>query len=183
MVMTWILLGIVAVLVLYVIMAYNGLVRLRNEVKNSFANIDVQLKRRYDLIPNLVNTVKGYAKHEKEVLEEVTKARTAAMGAQDIEQLSEANNALTGALTHLFAVSENYPDLKASQNFIQLQEEITGTENKISYSRNNYNDMVMMLNTKIESFPANLIAKIFSFAQEKQFEIEATERKNVKVSF
>ena len=162
---------------------YNGLIRLRNEVKNSFANIDVQLKRRTDLIPNLINTVKGYAKHEKEVLTAVTEARKLSMDANTIEQKQKAANVMSDTLKSLFAVSENYPDLKASANFIQLQEELTGTENKIGYSRNNYNDMVLLLNSKVESFPSNIIANMFGFRQEKSFEINEAERKNVKVEF
>ena len=175
---------IFAVVILVVVIAiYNSIIRLRNQVRNSWAQIDVQLKRRSDLIPNLVNTVKGYAKHEKELLENVTKARTAMMGAQTIGEKAETSNVLSGALKSLFAVSENYPDLKANQNFMQLQEEITGTENKISYARQHYNDMVMVYNTKIETVPNNIFAGIFNFKTEESFEATEQEKKNVKVEF
>ncbi|MFT4304368.1 MAG: LemA family protein [Candidatus Woesearchaeota archaeon] len=180
----WLTFGIiVAVVVLFIIFLYNALIRLRNQVKNAFAQIDVQLKRRSDLIPNLIETVKGYMKHEKGVLTEVTKARTAFLNANTVEDKAEASNMLSGTLKSLFAVSENYPDLKANQNFMQLQEEITGTENKISYSRQHYNEIVMLFNTKIETFPNNMIANSLGFKQEKPFEASAEERKNVKVSF
>ena len=179
----WIIGIIIAVLVIFVIAVFNSLVRLRNQVKNAWAQIDVQLKRRYDLIPNLVETVKGYMKHEKETLENITKARAAVMGATDVKGKAEANNMLTDTLKSLFAVSENYPDLKANQNFMQLQEEITGTENKISYARQHYNDMVMTYNTKIEVFPNNAFAGILNFKQEDLFETAAEEKKNVKVKF
>jgi len=175
---------VVAVLVLgFIIILYNGLIRLRNQVKNSFAQIDVQLKRRNDLIPNLVETVKGYMKHEKTVLENVTKARSAILKAKSIDKKAEASNMLSDTLKSLFAVSENYPDLKANQNFLQLQEEITGTENKISYARQHYNDMVMVFNTKIEVFPNNIFANMLHFTKEQSFEATAAERKNVKVQF
>jgi LemA protein len=183
MIVIWVLLGILAILIIGFVVLYNSLVRLRNQVKNSFAQIDVQLKRRSDLIPNLVETVKGYMKHEKETLENITKARSAVMGAQTVKDKAKANNMLTDTLKSLFAVSENYPDLKANQNFMQLQEEITGTENKISYSRQHYNDMVMVFNTKIQSFPNNLLVGIFGFKEEESFEATAEERKNVKVQF
>lgn len=174
---------VVAVLILFIILLYNGLIRLRNQVRNSFAQIDVQLKRRNDLIPNLVESVKGYMKHEKGVLTEITKARSSLMNAQGVEKKAAASNQLTGALKTLFAVSENYPQLKANENFLQLQEEITGTENKISYARQHYNDIVMVFNTKIEVFPNNIFANMLHFTQEKQFEAVAEERKNVKVQF
>ena len=180
----WIIVGGVAVLaVLMVIGLYNELIRLKNPVKNSFAQIDVQLKRRNDLIPNLVETVKGYMKHEKETLENITKARSAMMNAQGVEDKAKASGMLTETLKSLFAVSENYPDLKANQNFMQLQEEITGTENKISYSRQHYNDIVMKFNTKIQTFPNNVFAGMLNFTEEKSFEATAEERKNVKVKF
>jgi len=179
----WIIGIIIAILVIVVIGLFNSLVRLRNQVKNSWAQIDVQLKRRYDLIPNLVETVKGYVKHEKETLENVTKARAAVMDAKDVKGKAEANNMLTDTLKSLFAVSENYPDLKANQNFMQLQEEITGTENKISYARQHYNDMVMVYNTKIEIFPNNMFAGMLNFSKEDLFETAAEEKKNVKVKF
>lgn len=178
------IIGIVAVVIfLFIIILYNGLIRLRNQVKNSLAQIDVQLKRRSDLIPNLVNTVKGYAKHEKELLENITKARSSMMHAKTVSQKAKSNDALSGALKSLFAVSENYPDLKSNTNFLQLQEEITGTENKISYARQHYNDMVMMFNTKIQTFPNSIFANILSFKEEESFEATEQERKNVKVEF
>jgi LemA protein len=183
--MSWeIILGVVAlVVVLFVIVMYNGLVRLRNQVRNSWAQIDVQLKRRSDLIPNLVEAVKGYMKHEKSVLENVTRARTAFLSASTIDGKAKASDALSKTLKSLFAVSENYPQLKANENFIQLQEEISGTENKIAYARQNYNDMVMVLNTKIETFPSNIFAGIFGFVKEALFEASSGERANVKVEF
>ena len=175
--------GVSAVIIIAAILIYNGLVNARNEVSNSFAQIDVQLKRRNDLIPNLVETVKGYAKHEKEVLENVTKARSSMMKAQTVEEKGEASNMISDALKSLFAVSENYPDLKASQNFIQLQEELSGTENKIAYSRQHYNDMVMAFNNKRQQFPSNVISGMFSFKEEKLFKTSEEERKNVSVKF
>ena len=175
--------GILVVLVLAFIIIYNGLVTLRNRVKNAWAQIDVQLKRRYDLIPNLVETVKGYAKHEKSVFEEVTKARANAIGAQGVANQAEAENMLTGALKSLFAVAEAYPDLKASTNFMQLQEELSGTENKIAYSRQFYNDSVMEYNIRIQQIPYNIIAAMFGFAQEELFETEGVEREAPKVKF
>ncbi|MBN1274852.1 LemA family protein [Candidatus Woesearchaeota archaeon] len=180
---TWIILGIVALVILLVIGLFNRLIRLRNQVKNSFAQIDVQLKRRNDLIPNLVETVKGYMKHEREVLENVTKARAAVMSAKSVGKKAEASNQLTDTLKSLFAVSEGYPDLKANQNFLQLQEEITGTENKIAYARQHYNDMVMVFNTKVQTFPNNAFAGMLGFKEEQSFEATAEERKNVKVKF
>jgi len=184
MVLGWVLgIGIPVILVFFVIILYNSLIRLRNQVKNSWAQIDVQLKRRNDLIPNLVETVKGYMKHEKGVLENVTKARAAVMSAEGVEDTAQASNMLSSTLKSLFAVSENYPDLKANQNFMQLQEEITGTENKIAYSRQHYNDMVMTFNTKIQTFPNNVFANMLKFTEEKQFEATEEERKNVEVKF
>jgi len=174
---------IVGVVILFIVGLFNRLVRLKNQVKNAFAQIDVQLKRRADLIPNLVETVKGYAKHEKGVLEEVTKARTSLMNAGDVKSKAKADNMLTGTLKTLFAVSENYPDLKANTNFLQLQEELAGTENKVSYARQFYNDMVMKFNTKIELFPNNIFAKILGFKEQDSFEATSAERENVKVKF
>ena len=171
---------ILAVIALFIIFLYNSLIRLKNQVKNSWAQIDVQLKRRTDLIPNLVESVKGYMKHEKSVLENITKARSAMMKADTIEGKAKASNMLSQTLKSLFAVSENYPQLKANENFLQLQEEITGTENKIAYSRQHYNDMVMRFNIKIETFPNN---QLLHFTKEQQFEAAAGERKNVKVKF
>jgi LemA protein len=182
----WIVLLVILALVVGVpIMIYNGLVSLRNRVKNAWSQIDVQLKRRYDLIPNLIETCKGYMKYEKEVLENVTKARTQAINVTgDIAEKAKAENALSQTLRSLFAVSENYPELKANQNMLALQEELTSTENKIGFSRQFYNDQVMLLNTKIETFPSNIIANMFNFKQEVFFEIESPEeRKPVKVQF
>lgn len=178
-----IILIVVAVIILYIIVVFNSLIRRRNEVKNSFAQIDVQLKRRSDLIPNLVETVKGYAKHEKEVLENVTKARSGMMNAGTVKEKAAADNMLTSTLKSLFAVSENYPDLKANQNFMQLQEELTGTENKVSYARQHYNDIVMVFNNSKQTFPKNMFANMLGFKDAESFEATAEEKKNVKVSF
>lgn len=179
-----ILLIIGGVLVLWLIGTFNGLVRARNRVKEAWADIDVQLKRRYDLIPNLVETVKGYAKHESGVFEQVTKARAAAMGARTVEEHAQAENALAGTLKSLFAVAEAYPELKAGANFAKLQDELTDTENKIQASRRFYNSNVLVMNTKIETFPTNMIAGMFGFHKEQFFEItETAQREPVKVSF
>jgi len=175
--------GVVVVLAFFVILLYNSLIRLKNQVKNSWAQIDVQLKRRNDLIPNLVETVKGYMKHEKSTLENITKARAAVMDAKGVEDTAQASNMLSDTLKSLFAVTENYPDLKANQNFMQLQEEITGTENKIAYARQHYNDIVMLFNTKIQTFPNNVFAKQLNFKEEKSFVATEAEKKNVKVKF
>jgi LemA protein len=179
----WIVGIIIGVILLFVVLLFNSLIMLKNQVKNAWAQIDVQLKRRADLIPNLVSTVKGYAKHEKKVFTEVTKARSALMKAETPTQNAEADNMLTGALKSLFAVSENYPELKANENFLQLQEELTGTENKVAYARQFYNDIVMKFNTKIETFPNNMIANMLGFTNFDSFEATAQERKNVKVNF
>lgn len=180
----YIVLIIVGVLLLFIWSLYNSLIRLRNQVKNSWAQIDVQLKRRSDLIPNLMNTVKGFMKHEKDVLESVTKARTALMNAGDnVKEASKASGELTNTLKSLFAVAESYPDLKSNTNFLQLQEELTGTENKISYARQHYNDIVMRFNTKIETFPNNVFAGMLNFSQKDSFEASESERENVKVEF
>ncbi|RLE01634.1 MAG: LemA family protein [Candidatus Aminicenantes bacterium] len=163
---------------------YNRLITLRNRCDNAWAQVDVQLRRRYDLIPNLVETVKGYAQHEREVFEKVTEARAKAINAQTVKEQGEAENLLSGALKSLFAVVENYPELKANQNFLMLQEELAGTESKIAYARQFYNDMVMKFNTKLQVFPSNLIARIFNFAEKDYFEIEeSAAREPVKVSF
>lgn len=182
---TWliVLIIIIAVILLFIIFLYNGLVRLRNQVKNAWAQIDVQLKRRNDLIPNLIATVKGYMKHEKTVLENITKARSAIMRAPTPDKKAKASNMLSDTLKSLFAVSENYPQLQANQNFMDLQNELTGTEDKIAYSRQHYNDITMLFNTKIETFPNNVFARILKFTQQKLFEATAAERKNIKVSF
>ncbi len=182
--MSTIIFGILLVLVFVFVLMYNGLVTMRNRVKNAWAQIDVQLKRRYNLIPNLVETVKGYATHEKTVFENVTKARSAAINASGVGDQAQAENMLSGALKSLFAVSENYPQLKASQNFMMLQEELAGTENKIAYSRQFYNDSVMLFNTKIQHIPYNIIANLFGFKEENLFEISiAAEKETPKVKF
>jgi len=183
--MNSILLTIIGIIVLFVLITiglFNSIIRLKNKVENAWSQIDVQLKRRFDLIPNLVDTVKGYMKHEKQVLTEITNARANLMKGP-IEKRAEASNQITGALKSLFAVAENYPDLKASENFKMLQEELSGTENKISYARQHYNDMVMMFNTKIEKFPNNMIAGSLNFQKEQSFEATKEERENVKVKF
>ena len=179
----WILIVIVAIIVLSFIAIFNGLVSLRNRAKEAWSDIDVQLRRRYDLIPNLVETVKGYAKHEKKVFEEVTKARTAAIAAKDVKSQEQAENTLTSALKSIFAVAENYPVLRASENFKALQDELTDTENKIEAARRFYNGNVRDLNIKIESFPSNLIAGIFGFAKMDLFETEGSAKAPVKVKF
>jgi len=179
----WIIIIIVAIIIIYLIATYNYFITLRNRIKNAWSQIDVQLKRRYDMIPNLVETVKGYAKHEKETFKMVTEARNMIGQAKGPGQKAQANNMLTDALKSLFAVAEAYPDLKANQNFLQLQEEISGTENKISYARQFYNDSVLRFNTGIQKFPANIIAGMFSFKEQEFFKTEGKERENVKVSF
>lgn len=168
----------------WVVMVYNGLVVLKNRVKNAWSQIDVQLKRRCDLIPNLIETVKGYAAHESATLENVVKARQQAINVGDnVKNRAEAENALSGTLKSLFAVAENYPDLKANQNFMQLQEELTSTENKISFARQFYNDAVMEYNNKKEMFPSSIIAGIFNFEHRDFFEIAEAEKAFPKVSF
>jgi len=182
--MILIVLIVLAVLVLlYVIVTYNGLVRLRNRIQNAWAQIDVQLRRRYDLIPNLVETVKGYAAHEKSTFEAVTQARANAINAQGPAAQAQAENMISGALKSLFAVSEAYPDLKANQNFLSLQEELSGTEGRISYARQYYNDAVLRLNTKIQSFPSNILAGMFGFKEHEYFEADDTSRGPVSVQF
>jgi len=179
----WIILGVVVVLILYIIGAYNSLIVLKNRIDNAWSQIDVQLKRRADLIPNLVETVKGYAKHEKSVFTDVTKARSAIMNAKQPMEKAKAENMLSGALKSLFAVAENYPQLKANENFMQLQEELSGTESKIAYSRQFYNDNEMKFNTAIQMFPRNMIANIFKFDEREFFKTEGKERETVKVAF
>lgn len=182
--MTQIILGIVILLALWIIFAFNDLVKLKNRAKEAWADIDVQLKRRYDLIPNLVETVKGYAAHEKELFEKVTEARTKAMGAQTLKDKGEAENVLSGTLKTLFAVAENYPDLKASVNFLELQRDLSDTEDKIQAARRFYNGNVRDLNIKVESFPSNIIASSFGFGKMELFELEtAAEREAPKVEF
>jgi len=176
--------AVVLLIVVWVIFAYNSFVRLINRAKEAWADIDVQLKRRYDLIPNLVNTVKGYAQHESSAFENVTKARVAAMGAGTLAEKGQAENMLTGALKSIFAIAEAYPDLKANQNFLELQRELSDTENKIQAARRFYNVNVRDLNTKVESFPNNLIASIFRFAKMEFFELEeSAAREPVEVKF
>lgn len=189
------LIAIPLALVIFVIAMYNGLVQLRNRYKNAFAQIDVQLKRRHDLIPNLVETAKGFMKHERETLEAVIQARNAAESARQqananvgdaaaIQGLANAESGLGGTLGRLFALSESYPDLKSNQNMLQLQEELTSTESKVAFSRQAYNDAVMNFNNKIEMFPSNLIAGIFSFVPATLFEVsDDSEREAVKVEF
>ena len=176
--------GLVLVIVLWLVGVYNGLVGMRNQVKNAWSQIDVQLKRRYDLIPNLVETVKGYAKHEREVFENVTKARAACMSAAGPADAAKAENFLSQTLKSLFAVAEAYPELKANQNFLALQEELASTENKVSFARQFYNDTVMRYNTRIQTVPANIVAGMFSFKAEEFFQTEnAAERQAPKVQF
>jgi len=170
-----------AVIIFRVITIYNSLVRFRNRTKEAWADIDVQLKRRYNLIPNLVQVVKGYASHERELFEKVTQARTKAMGAKDLGERQEAENVLSGTLKTLFAVSENYPDLKASTNFLELQRELRDTEDKIQAARRFYNGNVRDLNIKIESFPANIIASMFKFEKMQLFELKAVEERETPV--
>ena len=186
MIAVWIIIGIVVVLLFLFIAIYNGLVRRRNQVKNAWAQIDVQLKRRYDLIPNLMETVKGYMKHERETLEAVTKARNLAQNltSAGAGERGKAEGELSSALARLLAVVENYPDLKANQNFLALQEELTSTENKISFSRQYYNDSVLRYNNQTQMFPSNVIASITGFKASEFFEVTlAAEREAPKVSF
>lgn len=180
----FIILGIVVVLVAIIVVFYNSLVSLKNRAKEAWADIDVQLKRRYDLIPNLVNVVKGYATHERELFEKVTQARANAIGAQGVADKAEAENVLAGTLKSLFAVSENYPDLKASVNFLELQRELTDTEDKVQAARRFYNANVRDLAIKIESFPSNIAAKVFGFKKMDLFEIaEPAEKQAPQVKF
>ena len=182
----WIVIVLVVVLALiamFVIGMYNNLVTLKMRVKNAWAQIDTQLKRRFDLIPNLVETVKGYAAHEQDTLEKVIAARNNYASASSVEDKAAANNALSQTLKSIFALSESYPDLKANQNFMALQTELTGTEDKITYSRQFYNDTVQMYNTAIMRFPANLIAGMFGYTEEPFFQIDEAEKEPVKVKF
>ena len=175
---------IVVLLILFIIGVYNALVRLRNQVDNSWSQIDVQLKRRHDLIPNLVETAKGYMTHERGTFEAITKARSQAMDAKTVSEAAKAEDALGEALSKFMLVVENYPDLKANQNFLAVQEELTSTENKISFARQSYNDQVLFFNNKIQMFPSNAIANMFNFAKRDFFELEdAAEREVPKVSF
>jgi LemA protein len=181
MVLVWILVAVVVVVVLWAVLTYNRLITLRTRVDNGWSQIDVQLRRRYDLIPNLVEAVKGYASHEREVFEHVTEARTKAMGASGIEDQANAENAVTAGLGRLIAVAESYPELKANQNYLALQEELTGTESKIAYARQFYNDQVAKLNTLIQKFPASVIAARRHFEPRPFFDIEEPVRGPVQV--
>ena len=183
MIYTYIILGIVLLIILWLVLTYNGLIVLKNRTDEAWSDIDVQLKRRYDLIPNLVETVKGYAKQEQTVFTKVTEARAAAMGAQGIEQKAKAENVLSDTLKSLFAVSESYPDLKSSTNFLQLQTELTDTEDKIQAARRFYNGNVRDLNTKCEVFPTNTIAGMLKIQKREFFETAEGEKEPVKVSF
>jgi LemA protein len=175
---------IVVLLLLFFVALYNGLVRLRNRVDNSWSQIDVQLKRRHDLIPNLIETVKGYAAHEQGTFEKVVQARNAAMSAQGPQESAQAENVLTGALKSIFALAEAYPDLKANQNFLSLQEELTSTEDRISYARQFYNDSVLKYDNKLETFPANTVAGMFGFKPREYFKTDdPTDREVPKVQF
>jgi LemA protein len=175
---------IIFLIILAVIGNYNALVRFRNQVSNAWSQIDVQLKRRHDLIPNLVETAKGYMKHERETLTGITEARSKAMGAGSIPEKAKAEGALSGAMSKFFLVVENYPDLKANTNFLALQEELTSTENKIAFARQSYNDQVLFYNNKIQMFPSNLIASMFNFKLSEFFELEDKAEKAVpKVDF
>ena len=175
---------VLVLLIAFVIGAYNALIRLRNQVDNSWSQIDVQLKRRHDLIPNLVETAKGYMKHERGTFEAITKARSQAMGAKSVSDASKAEGVLGEALSKFMLVVENYPDLKANQNFLAVQEELTSTENKISFARQSYNDQVLFFNNKIQMFPSNIVANVFNFGKRDFFELEvAAEREVPKVSF
>lgn len=182
--MVWIILAIVVILVITIFSMYNNLVTLRQRVKNAWSQIDVQLQRRFDLIPNLVESVKGYMTHEQDLLAKIAQLRTSWAGANSVAEKADLDNQLSGALKTIMAVSENYPDLKANQNFMSLQEELKNTENKISFSRQFYNDTVTRYNTKLEVVPSNIIASIFHFTPEELFKVDSDEaRKNVKVDF
>ena len=180
----WLILAVLLLCGIYILLTYNRFISLRNMVENAWSQIDVQLKRRHDLIPNLVETAKGYMKHERETFEEITKARAQAMGAKTVGDAAKAEGALGEALSKFMLVVENYPDLKANQNFLAVQEELTSTENKISFARQSYNDQVLFFNNKIQMFPSNIVAGMFSFTPREFFEIEsAAEREVPKVSF
>lgn len=175
---------LIAIAVLFIVSIYNSLIRLRNQVKNAWSQIDVQLKRRHDLIPNLIETVKGYMTHERETLQNITNARSKAVSADSVGEKSQAESELSGALGKFNLVVENYPDLKANQNFLALQEELTSTENKISFARQSYNDQVLFYNNKIQMFPSNILAGMFHFTQEEFFQLDdKSEREVPKVSF
>lgn len=180
---TWILIGAVALVVLYILFVYNSLVSAKVKISEAFSHIDVQLKRRIDLIPNLIESVKGYVKHEKEVLENVTKARTSLMKAKSPQEKAQSDNMLTDTLKSLFAVAENYPNLKANENFLKLQEELSDTENKIAYARQFYNSTVMDFNTKIQIFPNVIVAGMLGFKPAEFFQNTEKDKGPVKVSF
>jgi LemA protein len=179
----WIIIGVVALLLLIFAGTYNRLVALRNRIDNAWSQIGVQLKRRYDLIPNLVNTVKGYAAHEKEIFEKVAEARNAAISAKTVPDQAQAENQITGALRQLFAVVEAYPDLKANQNFLALQEELTATEGRIAFARQFYNDTVLSYNNKVQQFPSRIIAGMFNFTPREFFQVEEAATGPVNVQF
>ncbi|MFA5890949.1 MAG: LemA family protein [Actinomycetota bacterium] len=179
----WIILGLVGLLVLALVGIYNRLVRFRNRIDNAWSQIDVQLRRRYDLIPNLVNTVKGYASHERTTFERVTEARSAGLAATTVGEQAQAENQITQALRQLLALSENYPDLKANQNFLALQEELTGTEGRIAFARQFYNDQVLTYNNSVQMFPSNIVAGAFGFSAREYFEIEEAATGPVNVQF
>lgn len=182
--MGWIILAIVVLLILIVISLYNNLVRLRQKVRNAWSQIDVQLQRRFDLIPNLVDTVKGYMNHEEGTLTKIAELRTSWANASSVAEKADLDNQLSGALKTIMAVSESYPDLKANTNFSELQEELQNTENKLSFSRQFYNDTATMYNTKLEVIPSNIIASMFHFEPAELFKVDSDEaRKNVKVDF
>jgi len=181
--MIWVPIGVVAVVLLYGIWQFNRLVSLRQRVANGWSEIDVQLRRRYDLIPNLIETVKGYAAHERQLFEHIAEVRTQGMQASGVGEQASAQNQIAAGLKQLFAVAENYPELKANQNFLALQEELSATESKIAYARQFYNDQVMLLNTKIQSFPSNLIAGMSHFTQREFFEIDEPARGPVQAGF
>jgi LemA protein len=182
--MTWVILGIIVLLVIVAIVAYNSLIRSRNQVENAWSQIDVQLKRRIDLIPNLVETVKAYAAHEKQTLDAVIQARNAAMTAtSDPHAQAAADNQMTGALRQLFALSEAYPDLKANQNFLALQEELSATEGRVAYARQFYNDTVLNYNNKLQAFPTVILANMLKFAKREYFEADEGSREVPKVGF
>ncbi len=182
-VLAWIIGIIIVIVVLALILMYNKLVRLTNQADNAWAQIDVQLKRRIDLIPNLVETVKGYMKHEKTVLTEITKARAQLQQATTLDKKAKASNMITESLKTIFAVAENYPQLKANEGFLSLQEELSGTESKIAYARQAYNDACLSLENAVESFPTNMMANMFKFSKKEMFAASEEERKPVKVSF
>lgn len=183
MIALWVVLGVVALVLLVGIAIYNRLVRYRNQIENAWSQIDVQLRRRYDLIPNLVNTVKGYAAHEKQTFENVTAARAAGIAAKTVGEQAQAENMITQALRQLMAVVENYPDLKANQNFLALQEELTGTEGRIAFARQFYNDQVLGFNNLVQQFPSSIVASMGGFKIREFFEIEAAAAGPVQVQF